>query len=126
MAAAVADYRPASLAEQKIKKSEGPTTVELVRNPDILLELGTSRTGRRPVLVGFALETENVIENARSKLLRKQVDLIVANQASDAFGKDTNVATLVGADDEIALGQLGKDALAHRILDRAQLFFRRS
>lgn len=126
MAAAVADYRPASQAEQKIKKREGPATVELVRNPDILLELGTSRSGRRPVLVGFALETENVIENARSKLSRKKVDLIVANHASDAFGKDTNVATLVGADDEIALGELGKDALAHRIMDRAQLFFRRS
>lgn len=126
MAAAVADYRPASQAEQKIKKGDGPATVELVRNPDILLELGTSRSGRRPVLVGFALETQNVIENARSKLLRKKVDLIVANHASDAFGKDTNVATLVGADDEIALGELGKDALAHRIMDRAQLFFRRS
>lgn len=126
MAAAVADYRPVAQAEQKLKKSEGPAVVHLVRNPDILLDLGTTRTGRRPVLIGFALETENVIENARSKLQRKQVDLIVANHASDAFGKDTNVATLVGEDDEIALGELGKDALAHRIMDRAQLFFLRS
>lgn len=123
MAAAVADYRPAEAAEHKRKKSDGPLVLELARNPDILAGLGAARTGPRPVLVGFALETEDVVASARGKLERKKVDLVVANHASDAFGKDTNRVTLVRADGEETLGVLDKRAVADRILDavKAQL-----
>ncbi len=117
MAAAVADYRPKTRADQKIKKS-GVRTLELVRNPDILAELGAERQGARPVLVGFALETEKVVEHARGKLTRKGADLIVANHAKDSFGKATNVATLVTAGDDVPLDVMSKPALADRILDR--------
>ncbi len=118
MAAAVADYRPASVAGQKIKKKDGPMTLELVRNPDILAGLGAWRTGARPMLVGFAVETERLVEAARAKLERKKVDLIVANDASVSFGRDTNRVVLVDAGGEEALPELGKDAVADRILNR--------
>src|SRR5205085_6870579 len=83
MAAAVADQRPAKRAGQKVKKKPGDETVTLVRTPDILASLG--ERAQRPLLVGFAAETENVEENAREKLLRKNLDLIVANDVADAF-----------------------------------------
>lgn len=118
MAAAVADYRPASLAEHKLKKSEGPMSLELVRNPDILAGLGAWRTGPRPVLVGFAVETERLIESARGKLERKKVDLIVANEASVSFDQDTNRVVLVDAHGEHELPELPKRGVADRILDR--------
>jgi len=118
MAAAVADYRPASESEQKIKKSEGGLTIELVRNPDILAGLGEWRTGDRPVLVGFAVETEKLIESARGKRARKKVDLIVANEASASFEKDTNRVVLVDASGEEELPELPKRQVADRILDR--------
>lgn len=116
MTAAVADYRPRELATQKIKKTD-EMTLELVKNPDILAELGASRTSNRPVLVGFALETNDVVAYARDKLVRKQVDLVVANHADDGLGGDTNVATLVHANGDDALGKLTKHALADRIWD---------
>jgi len=116
MTAAVADYRPRSLATQKIKKTD-ELTLELVKNPDILAELGATRTGERPVLVGFALETNEVVAYARDKLVRKKVDLVVANHADDGLGGDTNVATLVHAAGDDALGKLKKHALADRIWD---------
>ncbi|MCB9616833.1 MAG: bifunctional phosphopantothenoylcysteine decarboxylase/phosphopantothenate--cysteine ligase CoaBC [Sandaracinus sp.] len=118
MAAAVADYRPAERTEQKRKKQEGPLVLELVRNPDVLAGLGAARTGTLPVLVGFALETEKVVENARDKLRRKKVDLVVANHASDGFGGDDNVVTLVEEGGEEALSKQTKRAIADRILDR--------
>jgi phosphopantothenoylcysteine decarboxylase/phosphopantothenate--cysteine ligase len=118
MTAAVADYRPVQQFEHKLKKTD-TLTLELVKNPDILAELGTSRTGKRPVLVGFALETDNVIDYARDKLHRKRIDLVVANHAQDGLGGDTNVATLVSADGEQALGLLSKHQLADRIWDAA-------
>ena len=118
MAAAVADYRPAAPAEHKLKKGEGPISIELVRNPDILAGLGAWRRGSRPMLVGFAVETRDLIASARGKLERKKVDLIVANDASVSFEKDTNRVVLVDADGEVELPELPKHAVADRILDR--------
>lgn len=119
MTAAVADYRPVQRVEHKLKKTDA-LTLELVKNPDILAELGASRSGAMPVLVGFALETQNVVGYARDKLTRKNVDLVVANHADDGLGGDTNVATLVTREGDEALGSLNKHALADRILDRVR------
>ena len=99
-AAAVADYRPATVAEQKIKKKDGSLPVELVRNPDILGEVGQqrSRTGRPKVAVGFAAETEDLLANAKAKLESKKLDLILVNDVSaphSGFGVDTNQVTLL-------------------------------
>ncbi len=116
MTAAVADYRPAALQTQKIKKTD-TLTLDLVKNPDILAELGASRLGTKPLLVGFALETNDVVAYARAKLTCKKVDLVVANHADDGLGGDTNVATLVHADGDDALGTLPKSVLADRIWD---------
>lgn len=122
MAAAVADYRPASVAEHKIKKSAKDSeerSIELVRNPDILADLGERFAGRgRPILVGFAVETENLVESARSKLERKGASIIVANLASDSFGRDDNSAVLVEADRAEQTGTITKDELSETILDR--------
>ena len=96
MAAAVADYRVANPAEQKIKKASDTLTLELVKNPDILLELGRTKTNQ--VLVGFAAETQAVETNAAEKLERKNLDMIVANDVTAAgagFGVDTNIVTLI-------------------------------
>src|SRR5207237_1026245 len=87
-AAAAADQRPATRASRKVKKQPGDETMTLVRTPDILAGLGAR--ARRPMLVGFAAESENLEENARDKLARKKLDLIVANDVADAFGKETN------------------------------------
>ena len=120
MAAAVSDYRPASLASQKLKKSPGPVSLELVRTEDILGTLGKAKNGR--VLVGFAAETQSVREHARTKLREKHLDLIVANDVSrnDAgFAAETNKAVLLdasGGEEELPL--MGKHELAGRILDR--------
>jgi len=95
--AAVADYRPATQAEQKIKKADASLQIELVLNPDILLWLGQNKPENQ-FLVGFALETENAVENAKGKLQRKNLDLIVLNTTSDSgagFGYDTNKITLI-------------------------------
>jgi phosphopantothenoylcysteine decarboxylase/phosphopantothenate--cysteine ligase len=124
-AAAVADYRPAEAAPHKLKKSalgDSPS-VSLTPNPDILAELGARNwPGRRPLLVGFAAETENVEDNAKKKLREKRCDLVVANDVSEkgsGFGTDTNRVWLVSAGGVDALPQLGKDEVADRILDRA-------
>jgi phosphopantothenoylcysteine decarboxylase/phosphopantothenate--cysteine ligase len=119
MTAAVADYRPAQSAQQKLKKQD-TLTLTLIKNPDILAELGAARSGKKPALVGFALETENLLSYARDKLTRKNVDLIVANHARDGLGGDTNVATLVDHAGDTELGTLSKRALADRILDRVR------
>jgi len=117
MSAAVADYRPAEYHTDKVKKA-GSVTIELVRNPDILLELGQSRTTPLPILVGFALETTDVETYARDKLVRKKVDLVVANEARVGFGGDDNEAMLVSAGGTVPLPRMSKTALADRILDR--------
>jgi phosphopantothenoylcysteine decarboxylase/phosphopantothenate--cysteine ligase len=119
MAAAVADYRPERLEAQKIKKDES-LKLELVRNPDILAEVGAKRAQRPSVLVGFALETEDLERSARHKLERKAADLIVANEASAGLGGDTNRATLIDAAAATRLPQMTKRALANQILDRVR------
>jgi phosphopantothenoylcysteine decarboxylase/phosphopantothenate--cysteine ligase len=119
MTAAVADYRPLASTEHKLKKSK-KLTLELVENPDILLDLGAARSGPKPVLVGFALETQNLLAYARDKLVRKKVDLIVANQASDALGGEQNVATFVLPGGDEPQGSLSKLELADRIWDRVK------
>jgi phosphopantothenoylcysteine decarboxylase / phosphopantothenate---cysteine ligase len=122
MAAAVADFRPEQVAEHKIKKRDGepPPTITLVRNPDILAGLGERRRreGKGPRLIGFAVETEDLVASARKKLETKGVDLVVANAAGVAFEGDTNEATLVSAQGEEPTGKLTKRQLADRILDR--------
>jgi phosphopantothenoylcysteine decarboxylase/phosphopantothenate--cysteine ligase len=123
MAAAVADHRPAEISAGKIKKSEERISIELVKNPDLLAEVGAARAGRRPVLVGFAVETERgeaLLAYARRKLTEKRVDVVVANEAGDAFGRDDNRATLVSADGAQELPTMGKHPLADMILDRVK------
>lgn len=125
MAAAVADFRPAQVAAQKIKKQAGDVpTVELVRNPDILLEVARQRQTRGcpNVVVGFAAETENLLQNARTKLVQKGLNLLVANDvsASDAgFAVDTNRVTLLGADGTTeTLPLMSKAEVAAKVIER--------
>jgi len=123
MAAAVADYRPAEPAPEKIKKSAEELTIRLVKNPDILAELGAARAASSaslPVLVGFAVETSDLIAYARAKLSRKGCDMVVANLAEDGFEGADNRVTLVRADTEDALPRMDKRAVADRILDAAR------
>jgi phosphopantothenoylcysteine decarboxylase / phosphopantothenate---cysteine ligase len=123
MAAAVADFRPKIKATQKIKKSNMPEAIELVKNPDILLALGEKRNGQRnPLLIGFAVETgeiEDLLAEARTKLERKHCDLIVGNFAQDAFDLDTDRVWLVdktGRQEEVSTTY--KSRIANKILDR--------
>jgi phosphopantothenoylcysteine decarboxylase/phosphopantothenate--cysteine ligase len=116
MAAAVADYRPKDRSAEKIKK-RGSIALELVRNPDILADLGAQRSVQPRVLVGFALETKNLERAAREKLQRKAADLIVANEAVHGLGGDTNRVTLVDATSTTPLPEMTKHALANQILD---------
>lgn len=126
MAAAVADYTPAAASAQKIKKADGPLTITLERTKDILADLGalSSRgSSRRPVLIGFAAETSDVVAYAQAKLKQKGADLIVANDVSrtDAgFDVDTNAVTLVSADGAEELPLQPKTAVAAAILDRVE------
>ncbi len=122
--AAVADYRPKTVAQQKIKKTDGDMVLELERNADILAWLGSHKTTQ--ILVGFAAETNDVEQNALAKLKRKQLDFIAANDVTAAhsgFGKDTNQVTLYGADGSVtALPVLSKDDTANRILDTIKAY----
>lgn len=124
-AAAVADYRPEAPADRKIKKSGDAITLRLVRTEDILERLGTEKAGQ--VLVGFAAETERLIESAREKLRRKNLDLVVANDVSSGvFGSDISTVHIMSATGETeTLRDQSKLAIANRILDRAA-FLRRS
>jgi phosphopantothenoylcysteine decarboxylase/phosphopantothenate--cysteine ligase len=117
MAAAVADYRPSVSESEKIKKGSD-LTLELVRNPDILADVGAKRMSKPSVLVGFALETQDLERSARDKLERKRADLIVANEASAGLGRDTNRVTLVDDKGATELPEMSKLALADQILDR--------
>ena len=127
MAAAVADFAPASVAQSKIKRdavSGDRLIIECVKNTDILRTAAERR--KRQVLVGFALETDNGLEHARAKRAAKQLDLIVLNDPrveGAAFGSDTNVVTVIDREGTAtALPLLPKADVAHRILDRvAQL-----
>jgi phosphopantothenoylcysteine decarboxylase/phosphopantothenate--cysteine ligase len=123
MAAAVADFRPAQVADQKIKKAAVPL-VELETTVDILTVVAERReaTGKPTVVVGFAAESENLIENAREKVFRKKLSLIVANDisAKDAgFSVDTNRVTLVGSGGGVEpLSLMSKEQVAEVVLER--------
>ena len=124
MAAAVADYTPASGAlDAKHEKQAGGWSLELARTSDILATLGASRANGRPVLVGFAAQTGDPVEQARTKLATKGVDLIVANDVSkpgSGFDVDTNEATFVSAEGLEPMPLMAKDAVAAAILDRVE------
>ena len=130
MAAAVADYAPAAAALQKIHKDGDSMTLSLVRTPDILAELGAQRaSGERPLLVGFAAETDDVIASAKRKRREKNVDLVVANDVSrsDAgFEVDTNEVTLVSASGEETLPLQSKSAIAAQIVQRIETLLTQS
>lgn len=121
-AAAVADYRPFESADQKIKKTKDDISIKLVKNPDILFELGKSSHIKGRVLVGFAAETENIMDNAQEKIIKKNLDMIVVNDVSrkDAgFDVDTNKVNFIfrdGSNEELPL--LSKDEVANRLLDK--------
>ena len=118
-AAAVADYRPAQIADNKIKKKDGDLSIPLERTQDILGELGRGKREGQ-FLCGFSMETENMLENSRKKLEKKNLDLIAANNvkvAGAGFAVDTNVLTLIAADGYRELPLLSKDAAADALLD---------
>jgi len=130
MAAAVADYAPASPAAQKVTKADGPLTLTLQRTKDILGDLGSMRAGlggERPILVGFAAETQDLLARAREKRARKKVDLIVANDVSQpdqGFDADTNAVTIIGDGDEQVVPLQSKARIAAVILDRVEHLLR--
>lgn len=119
MAAAVADYSPKVMADQKIKKKDQEFTLNLVKTKDIAAQLGTLKT-KKQLLIGFALETENEIKNAQSKLQRKNFDFIVLNSLQDAgagFGHDTNKIRIIHKDNNIKTFELkSKDLVAQDIV----------
>ncbi len=118
-AAAVADYRPAEVSDQKVKKKDGDLSIRLERTDDILAWLGDHRREGQ-FLCGFSMETEHMLENSRAKLEKKHLDMIVANNLKvegAGFGVDTNVVTLITGDRELELPKLTKDEVAHRLLD---------
>lgn len=120
-AAAVADYTPADYNDNKIKKKDGDLSIPLKRTTDILKYLGEHRRLDQ-VICGFSMETENMLENSRAKLLKKNVDMICANNlkvAGAGFGVDTNIITLITKDAVAELPLLSKEAAANAILDQA-------
>ena len=118
-AAAVADYTPATTADSKIKKADGDMSIPLKRTKDILGHLGNHKPAGQ-FLCGFSMETDNVLENSRAKLAKKNCDMICANSLrlnGAGFGTDTNIITLITADGEKELELMSKEAAAHAILD---------
>lgn len=121
-AAAVADYRPATVADEKLKKKDGELSIPLERTADILAWVSENR---HPGLFvcGFSMETENMLENSRGKLIKKGLDMIVANNLKTqgaGFGVETNVVTLITKDEVKELPLMGKDAVAGKLLDEIQ------
>ncbi len=117
--AAVADYRPVVIANEKVKKSDHDMSIALERTKDILQYLGQHKTDKQ-FLCGFSMETEHMLENSQAKLAKKNVDLIVANnlkQDGAGFGTDTNVVTLITARDAIELPMMSKEAVAKELVD---------
>ena len=124
-AAAVADYRPASVSDEKIKKKDDDMSIALERTADILKYLGEHKPDGQ-FLCGFSMETENMIGNSRVKLTRKNLDMVAANNvkmAGAGFQGDTNVLTLITQDEEVSLPLMSKEDAASKILDRI-LFLR--
>ena len=119
-AAAVADYRPAKVASDKIKKSEGEMSIALERTDDILKYLGEHKKDSQ-FLCGFSMETEHMLENSRAKLVKKNLDMIAANNLKikgAGFGTDTNIITLITPDGVTELPLMSKEAAADTILDQ--------
>ncbi len=120
MAAAVADFRPQNTLQEKIKKTNGTYILKLEKNPDILKELGEKKGEH--ILVGFAAETSELMENAGQKLKEKNLDIIVANdvtQPGAGFGTDTNIVKILDARGRVRkLPLLSKDEVANIILDQ--------
>jgi phosphopantothenoylcysteine decarboxylase/phosphopantothenate--cysteine ligase len=121
-AAAVSDYRPREISAKKIKKGAASLSIDLVKNPDILSELGKAKAGSNYILVGFAAETEDILTNAMEKLRDKNLDIIVVNDITredSGFKSDTNLVKIIyrdGSREELPL--MSKDEVADRILDR--------
>ena len=121
-AAAVADYTPANYSDEKIKKKDGDLSIELSRTKDILKELGERKVNnpKKQFICGFSMETENMEENSKNKLAKKNADMIVANNVKvegAGFGTDTNVVTIFTKDNEIRLDKLSKTEVAEKIFD---------
>ncbi|MFA7572248.1 MAG: bifunctional phosphopantothenoylcysteine decarboxylase/phosphopantothenate--cysteine ligase CoaBC, partial [Lutispora sp.] len=118
--AAVVDYTPAKACDQKIKKKDENLTLELVKNPDILYELGKIKGDK--ILVGFAMETQNLVENAKEKMLKKNLDFIVANDLfteGAGFAVDTNIVKIIDRNGNVeSMPKMSKHQLADLILDR--------
>ncbi len=118
-AAAVADYRPSHVAEDKIKKKDGAIAIELEKTDDILKYLGDHKKEGQ-FLCGFSMETKDMLENSRKKLKKKNLDLIVANNlkvAGAGFKGDTNVVTLISKDQETTLPLMSKEEVAYKLMD---------
>ena len=118
--AAVADYRPATVASEKMKKSDNALALDLEKTEDILKYLGEHKKESQ-FLCGFSMETENMLDNSRAKLVKKNLDMIVANnlkQTGAGFGTDTNIVTLITKKDEQELPLLTKDEVAKAIVDK--------
>ena len=119
-AAAVADYRPGEVSDEKVKKSEDSMILELEKTDDILKYLGEHKQPGQ-ILCGFSMETQNVIENSKAKLIGKNLDLIVANNLKEegaGFGTDTNVITIITGEDVTTLDIMSKEEAADRVLDK--------
>jgi len=121
-AAAVADYTPANYSDEKIKKKDGDLSIELSRTKDILKELGERKENnpKKQFICGFSMETENMEENSKNKLAKKNADMIVANNVKvegAGFGTDTNVVTIYTKNNEIRLDKLSKLEVAEKIFD---------
>ena len=121
-AAAVADYTPANYSDEKIKKKDGDLYIELSRTKDILKEIGERKenNSKKQFICGFSMETENMEENSKNKLAKKNADMIVANNVKvdgAGFGTDTNVVTIFTKDNEIRLDKLSKTEVAEKIFD---------
>ena len=116
---AVADYTPESVSNQKIKKEEGNMSIPLKRTDDIIAELGRTKKPNQ-FICGFSMETENMLENSRKKLISKNLDMICANslnQKGAGFGTDTNIVTIITKSEEIQLELMDKSEVAEKILD---------
>lgn len=118
-AAAVADYRPATVADEKMKKKDGELSIALERTDDILKYLGEHKRDDQ-FLCGFSMETENMLENSKSKLVKKNLDMIVANnvkQDGAGFGTDTNIVTLITKNEVVELPVMSKDEVAKQLMN---------
>lgn len=116
--AAVADYRPAKVSNEKIKKSDSNMIIQLERTTDILKHIGEIPS-KNQYICGFSMETQNLLENSRIKLIEKNIDMIVANdlkKTGAGFNTDTNIVTIITKNKEIPLALMSKDQVAEQLL----------